>query len=269
VGRTPDRFPGIRRDEGLVLADAGTATAETGEFRNNAGTLLARDSTGEFNLRSGGGGEINTGSNVGGGDVGVFDGKVGVDLQFRELDAINAQSLLTAVLNGQKIDLNVLHDSAFWNALKLLNKEINLTGLSNGDILAFDTGSDKFVRQAPAGGGGGFQQQHVNDETTNGSFTTLSFFLYWGSDEGATPNSMDIIAFVESATRPGSYRVQDTTNGNTIAEVTGVTDLVPAIISMGTVSNISTTQAIWELQALRGGTGAKFVRWETFLLGFA
>lgn len=52
----------------------------------------------------GGGGEANTGSNVGASGTGVFDGKVGVDLQFRKLDAIGN---ITIALNSQKIDFSV------------------------------------------------------------------------------------------------------------------------------------------------------------------
>jgi hypothetical protein len=53
---------------------------------------------------SGGSGEANTGSNVGSSGTGIFDGKVGVDLQFRKLDAIGN---ITLALTGQKIDLSV------------------------------------------------------------------------------------------------------------------------------------------------------------------
>ena len=245
--------------------------------RNAAGDLILKDKLanggGEVNLTAlfaAGAGEANTGSNVGASGVGVFDGKVGVDLRFRKLNPINANNLLTAVLNAQKIDLNVLNDSAFWNALKLKGTEIDfLSGLQNGDILVFNNSTSKFERQAQPSGGG-FLQQHVNDETTQGSYTTLGFFLFWGTNEGSTPNALDIIAFVESATRPGSYRLVDTDNGgNVIAEVTGITSLAPSKFSMGAISNLSATQAIWEMQALRGGSGAKFVRWETLLIGFA
>ena len=57
-------------------------------------------------LGGGGAGEANTGSNVGASGVGTFDAKVGVDLQFRKIDA--ASSKVTTALNGQKIDVDVV-----------------------------------------------------------------------------------------------------------------------------------------------------------------
>jgi len=49
------RLPGLLfEDDGIVLGDSGTATTELGEFRNNSGQLVARDSSGEFNLRASG-----------------------------------------------------------------------------------------------------------------------------------------------------------------------------------------------------------------------
>ena len=65
--------------------------------------------SGFFEKASGGGGsgETNTASNAGSGGVGVFDAKVGVDLQFRNINA--ASSKLTVALDGgnKEIDLDV------------------------------------------------------------------------------------------------------------------------------------------------------------------
>jgi hypothetical protein len=53
--RTPDRFPGTREDEALIIEDTTTQPAVLGEFRHDAGSLYAKDSVGVFNLRSGSG----------------------------------------------------------------------------------------------------------------------------------------------------------------------------------------------------------------------
>lgn len=62
----------------------------------------------------GGSGEINTGSNQGTDGVGVYDTKVGVDLQFRHVAP--GSSKVTTTLNGKDIDIdivvgNIPHDS--------------------------------------------------------------------------------------------------------------------------------------------------------------
>ena len=52
---TPDRFPGVREDEGVLLEDAGVDPTQVGEIRLNGSDLKAKDGTGVFNLRSGSG----------------------------------------------------------------------------------------------------------------------------------------------------------------------------------------------------------------------
>ena len=52
---TPDRFPGVREDEGVLLEDVGVDPTQVGEIRLNGSDLKAMDGTGVFNLRSGSG----------------------------------------------------------------------------------------------------------------------------------------------------------------------------------------------------------------------
>ena len=56
--QTPDRFGGVREEEGLILTDEGVDPSSIGEIRNNGGTLKARDSVGVFDIRGGGSGGI-------------------------------------------------------------------------------------------------------------------------------------------------------------------------------------------------------------------
>lgn len=55
--RTPDSFPGVREDEGLILSDDGYGIPQAeGGLRYSDGYFYAKDSYGVFNLRSGEGG---------------------------------------------------------------------------------------------------------------------------------------------------------------------------------------------------------------------
>jgi len=69
------------------------------------------------------GGEVNTGSNVGTDGVGVYDGKVDVDLQFRHIAPASAK--ITVTLNGNDIDLDIGTGEILHN---------NLGGINDGDI---------------------------------------------------------------------------------------------------------------------------------------
>ena len=58
-----------------------------------------------------GGGEANTASNIGVGGVGVFDQKIGVDLQFRNINAGSALVTVTDDAANNEIDIDVDRDA--------------------------------------------------------------------------------------------------------------------------------------------------------------
>ena len=60
------------------------------------------------------GGETNTGSNVGIGGVGVFDGKVGVDLQFKNINFGSSKVTITDDSGNSEIDIDVVPADEDW-----------------------------------------------------------------------------------------------------------------------------------------------------------
>lgn len=62
-----------------------------------------------------GGGEANTASNVGAGGVGLYDAKVGVDLQFRNINTTNSLLTVSHDAGNKEVDLTV-NQSAFSTA---------------------------------------------------------------------------------------------------------------------------------------------------------
>jgi len=60
-GRTPDSFPGVRLDEGIIL-DPIVSASQEGEMRYISGSFSFYDSQGEFNPRSSGSIQEQTGS---------------------------------------------------------------------------------------------------------------------------------------------------------------------------------------------------------------
>lgn len=134
----------------------------------------------------GGSGETNTASNQGASGVGVFDGKVGVDLQFRNVNA--ASNKVTVVLDGgnKEIDIDVDPsniDIADLDQVGTLNNGSLLGTDSSGEVESMDgwqrtSGGGLNCSQTvePAGGSGGNQ---LNIESLNVNPTANSDNISW------------------------------------------------------------------------------------------
>lgn len=94
----------------------------------------------------------------------------------------------------------------------------------------------------------------VAGSTRNSSYTVLGGgFIYRGSDTVAIPGSIEAVVFKDIGAATMDIRIFDFTNAIVIAEMTGITDTIPTIQDLGTLSNIPAAQAIWEVQARRVG----------------
>jgi hypothetical protein len=115
-------------------------------------------------------------------------------------------------------------------------------------------------KAAPPGSASSASIDFPATSTKNSTYTTVGTFGFAGSNEIGVPSVLRAIIGVEDATSLDA-RVQDITNNQTIAEVTGVTDAFPTIVNLGTISNVPTGAAVWELQIRRNtGTGNQQVR---------
>ena len=99
---------------------------------------------------------------------------------------------------------------------------------------------------------------NVTDFTTPNSYTRIAKYIFGGTNSWGTLDQM--LALLSMSNVGGSrsidVRVQDVTNGNTIAEVTAFKPAaadVSEIVSLGTISNLPTGQAIFEIQVARNG----------------
>jgi hypothetical protein len=91
--------------------------------------------------------------------------------------------------------------------------------------------------------------------TTSSSFTTWIKLVYPGSLRAGTPIYMYVIVKGDTGVTTEA-RIQDTTNVLTIATAS-VASTTDAILDLGTISNVPTAQAIWEVQFRRSaGSGS-------------
>jgi hypothetical protein len=122
------------------------------------------------------------------------------------------------------------------------------------------------VTLASLGGAGlsSVQQLRIDGATSSTTYTMLARFRFGGTTAWGTPSVMKVISSVEQVTRPGDIRIRDITNNQTIAEITNLTNLIPAIQDLGTLSSLPAAEAVWELQAKKTGGGAKKVFVDSF-----
>lgn len=76
-------------------------------------------------------------------------------------------------------------------------------------------------------------------------------FIYGGTDSELDITKVEVILYLEQNNVKGSVRLYDLTNANVIAEVTNVGITTPSIIDLGIISNLPTSEAIFEIQVKR------------------
>ncbi|MHA1754540.1 MAG: hypothetical protein ACTSYR_03375, partial [Candidatus Odinarchaeia archaeon] len=72
--------------------------------------------------------------------------------------------------------------------------------------------------------------------------------IYRGSNNIGIINKIKAIAWVKQSEKPGDILIYDVTNGNIIVEKNGINGEVSEIIDLGTLSNIPTEEAVFEIQ---------------------
>lgn len=103
-----------------------------------------------LNTLGGGAGQANTASNIGVGGVGLYKQKVGVDLQFRKVNAGSA--IVTVVLDApnNEVDIDVDPSQIEINDLG----DVNAGAPANDDVLTWNVATNRWIAQVGGAGGG-------------------------------------------------------------------------------------------------------------------
>lgn len=116
--------------------------------------------------------------------------------------------------------------------------------------------SNKYVTNSDSRLTGGAKPDYYDINSSMNSGTYISAgrsFRFPGTNNVAGPSAVHVIGKMAGPATSWDVRLRDLTNSLTIAEATGFTNTVNQIKDLGTVSNVPATEAIWQLEALRGG----------------
>lgn len=86
----------------------------------------------------------------------------------------------------------------------------------------------------------------------NQTYTAIAHMIWRGSTSLGTPSNVRVKARRSGGSSDYDIRLYDVTNALQIAEVTAQVNDVFAIIDLGTLSNISAGEAMWEVQGKVG-----------------
>lgn len=119
---------------------------------------------------------------------------------------------------------------------------------SNGQVLEADSGEAsglKWVNNKK------FIVSSRNIKTTSSEWTRMDHFIYPGSVIAPTNVSRILVNTDADTGVTYKVRVYDVTNSTVVGTVTGKTNLDPEIINLGTLSNIPSSDALFEVQLAR------------------
>jgi len=96
--------------------------------------------------------------------------------------------------------------------------------------------------------------------TATPSYLIKGYFKFGGTSNWGTPQKITIIENQEPG-RTGGVKIYDVTNGNTIVEKTDMTNTDLVIHDMGSLNNLPSNEAIFEIQIKRvaGSPGLIFL----------
>lgn len=119
---------------------------------------------------SGAAGEANTGANIGAGGVGPYDGKVGVQLQFRNINAASNRISVALDAPNDEIDIDVNPGNIDLDDLG----DVNAPAPNDGDVLTWDAIASEWEPQA--GGAGGQAINPMCYRRTQRGYTTWDYY---------------------------------------------------------------------------------------------
>lgn len=104
-------------------------------------------------------------------------------------------------------------------------------------------------------------------EVKSSYYRTAAKFIFNGTTELGTPVKIKVAYQVQQSSKPGSIRIYDYTNGNVIAEKTHLNSTSENIVDLGSLSNLPSSQAVFEVQ-MKTTSSSKWIRASSLSMEF-
>ena len=85
-------------------------------------------------------------------------------------------------------------------------------------------------------------------KTKDATYEVSARFFFGGTTRFGTPTNIKVHGAVDDAAKPGNVRIYDITNSQQIAEKTGIANEIPDVHDLGTLANLPTDEAVFEVQ---------------------
>jgi hypothetical protein len=142
------------------------------------------------------------------------------------------------------------------------NRDENILIWRDGNNLKFkdvNYPSGRTLSQLAGNGGSGGNDIHISIvrdeqkpfvELKIETYTTQAYFIFRGTSAFGAPIAIKVVAWAKTSGQDYGVRIYDVTNSNQICEITDDTS-TPGIRDMGTLSNLPTSEALFEVQGKR------------------
>jgi hypothetical protein len=148
--------------------------------------------------------------------------------------------------------------------MKTKLKQLDQSGATDGQVAKWNNSNSKWEPANESGGGSHSKCEVIPLVSTDAqAYLTASADSYqvkvstpWrGSTDCGTPSNIKAVADTNGGEITSWHvKIYDVTNSQTICEGSG-SNSTKAIGDLGTLSNVSSGEAVWEIQAKRTGSG--------------
>ena len=186
----------------------------------------------------GGSGETNTGSNVGTAGQGVYDGKIGADLQFRKLNPLSSKISIAADTTNKKVDFDIPDGSTTVKGAV----ELATDGEAIANVVVQGNDSRLADSRIPTGtSGGDLTGTYPSPTVTTNAITNAKAADMTANTvkANATASTADPTDFAI-----GTDTVLGRTSGNVVAATLATSQITNSAVTYAKVQNVSATSRV-------------------------